>query len=82
MRRKLYSEMRTVYETTVQNPHTFRVTVKTKDMVDEPILKEAVEKTMKRYPYFAMQIDKGKTRSSSRTIPAPWSSSTGTIRRF
>ena len=71
MRRKLYSEMRTVYETTVQNPHTFRVTVKTKDMVDEPILKEAVEKTMKRYPYFAMQIDKGENEIFFADNPRP-----------
>ena len=58
MRYPLYTEMRTVYETTVQNPHTFRVTVKMKDMVDGDVLQEACRLTMSRYPYFAMKIEK------------------------
>ena len=55
MKRELYTQMRTVYETTVLNPHTFRVTVKTKDMVDGPVLEEAVAKAEKEFdsPYGA-----------------------------
>lgn len=56
MKHELYSELRTIYETTVENPHTFRVTIKTKDMVDEDILKGAVAKTTKRYPYFCVRL--------------------------
>lgn len=58
MRYELYTEMRTVYETTDQNPHTFRVTIKTKDMVDGDLLQQAADLTMKRYPYFAVQIER------------------------
>ena len=71
MRRKLSTQMRTVYETTVLNPHTFRVTVKTKDMVEQSVLEEAVAKTMKRYPYFAMQIDKGENEIFFADNPRP-----------
>ena len=56
MKHELFSELRTIYETTVENPHTFRVTVKTKDMVDEEILKRAVAKTTKRHPYFCVKL--------------------------
>ena len=57
MRYPLFTEKRTVYETTAQNPHTFRVTIKMKDMVDHEVLRHAASLTMKRYPYFAMQIE-------------------------
>ncbi len=57
MKYKLFTEKRTVYETTLDNPHTFRVTIKMKDMVDNFSLMEATKLTMKRYPYFAVQIE-------------------------
>lgn len=43
MKRKLYSELRTIYETTTADPHTFRITIKLKDLVDGEILRAAVE---------------------------------------
>ena len=52
----LYSELRTLYETTPENPHTFRLSLKMKDMIKEPILREAVDLTMKRYPYFRVRL--------------------------
>ena len=52
----LYSELRTIYETTVSNPHTFRVSIKMKDMIDMNILRKSVDKTMKRYPYFLVKL--------------------------
>ncbi len=58
MKYELFTEARTVYETTQKNPHTFRVTIKTKDMVDGQVLSQACTKTMRRYPYFAMQIER------------------------
>ena len=56
MIRPVYSEMRTIYETTVSNPHTFRITMKMKDMIDQELLEQAARKTVKRYPYFAMKL--------------------------
>ena len=35
MKYELFTEKRTVYETTPDNPHTFRVTIKMKDMIDD-----------------------------------------------
>ena len=56
MRYPLYSELRTMYEARSENPCTYRLTMKLKDMVDETVLHHAVEKTMERYPYFRVKI--------------------------
>ena len=48
----LFSELRTIYETTLLDPHTFRITIKMKDIIDGKLLREAVDTTMERYPYF------------------------------
>ena len=56
MKRKLFSELRTAYETTASDPHTFRITIKLKDLVDGGILRAAVDKTMERYPYFCARM--------------------------
>lgn len=56
MYRKLYSELRTIYETTATKPNTFRQTIKLGDLVDGVILRKAVDKTMKRYPYFCVRL--------------------------
>ena len=81
MKHKLYSELRTVYETTVENPHTFRVTVKTKDMVDGDKLRQAAETAVKRYPYFLMKIgyDQGELCFEDNGAPFPVINSDGPI---
>ena len=56
MRKKLYSELRTFYEMTQADPHTFRLTLKMKDLVDGRLLRRAVDQTMKRYPYFCVRL--------------------------
>lgn len=56
MRQELYSELRTIYETTDAYPHSLRVTMTMKDMVDGEKLKQAVRLTMKRYPYFCVRL--------------------------
>ena len=45
LRRPLYSELRTIYEATTENPRTFRVTIKLKDMVDETVLQDVVRES-------------------------------------
>ena len=35
MKKPLFSELRTIYETSAADPHTYRLTIKLKDMVDE-----------------------------------------------
>ena len=56
MRHALYSELRTLYEATADNPRTFRVTMKMKDMIDETVLVNAVRKSMERYPYYRVRL--------------------------
>ena len=56
MSRKLYSELRTIYETDSDKPNTFRQTIKLGDLVDGEILRKAVARTMERYPYFRVRL--------------------------
>ena len=52
----MFSELRTIYETTPEDPHTFRLSIKLKDLIDGDILSHAVNRTMKRYPYFTVRM--------------------------
>ena len=56
MKHDLYSELRTLYETTAEEPHTFRLAIKLKDLVDGKLLRKAVDQTMARYPYFKVRV--------------------------
>ena len=71
MTRSLYSELRTLYETTEAEPNTFRQTIKLRDLVDGWILKEAVDKTMKRYPYFQVRLRMAGGKPVFEPNPAP-----------
>ena len=67
----LYSELRTIYETTAEDPHTFRITLKLKDLIDGKLLHRAVEKTMLRYPYFRVRMTMEGSRPCFEDNPAP-----------
>lgn len=71
MRHMLYSELRTVYEATAENPRTFRLTIKLKDMIDEGVLRNAVRKTMERYPYFRVRLGIDENDVFFEDNPAP-----------
>ncbi len=73
MRYPLYSELRTLYEATNENPRTFRLTIKLKDMVDEAVLVRAVRATMERYPYFRVRlgIDENEAYFEDNPLPVP-----------
>jgi len=71
MKQQLYSELRTIYETAKFDPHTFRITVKLKDLIDGDVLKNAVEKTSKRYPYFCVRMISEGDKLFFETNPAP-----------
>ena len=61
-----------MYETTAADPHTIRLTFKLKDMIDGRLLREAVDKTMARYPYFQVRlIADGKDDLFFEYNPAP-----------
>ncbi len=69
----LFSELRTIYETTPGNPHTFRLTIKMKDMVREAVLQQAVRLTMERYPYFRVRlaVHGGEFTFEDNDMPVP-----------
>jgi hypothetical protein len=71
MDRDLYSELRTIYETTDADPHTFRITIKLKDLVDGETLRKAVDKTMERYPYFRVRLCREGDRLFLTDEPSP-----------
>ena len=56
MKRPLFSELRTIYETSAADPHTYRLTIKLKDLVDGSVLRRAADQTMERYPYFRVKL--------------------------
>ena len=73
MRYPLYSELRTAYEATLENPRTFRITMKLKDMVDAAVLANAVRKTMRHYPYFRVRlgVDEDALYFEDNPLPTP-----------
>ncbi len=52
----LFSELRTIYGTTFEDPHTFRLLIKLKDLIDGDVLRSAANRTMERYPYFSVRM--------------------------
>lgn len=71
MKRELYSELRTLYETTAADPHTFRLTIKLKDLIDGDLLRAAVGRTMRRYPYFRVRLSTMDGEPCFEDNPAP-----------
>ncbi len=73
MFRELWAQLLTVYETKDSEPNTFRETITLKDPIDGEILRQAVDETMKRYPYFQVCLEREGAdpvfRSNPRKIP-------------
>ena len=81
MRQKLFSELRTIYETTDEAPNTFRLSIKLKDMIDGDILRAAVKRTMERYPYFMVRMirEGADVCYESNMLPLPVINTNGRI---
>lgn len=81
MRQKLFSELRTIYETTDEAPNTFRLSIKLKDMIDGDILRAAVKRTMERYPYFMVRMirEGADVFYESNMLPLPVINTNGRI---
>ena len=58
MEQKLFTELRSLYVTSKENPNEIRIRIRIRDMVDPEILRNAVNTTMKRYPYFCVELQK------------------------
>lgn len=58
MEQKLFTELRPLYVTTKEKPNEIRIRIRMRDMIDPEILRRAVDMTMKRYPYFCVELQK------------------------
>lgn len=62
MEQKLFTELRTLYTTTKETPTEIRIRIRMRDLIDPPILRCAVDMTMRRYPYFCVELQKKEGR--------------------
>ena len=58
MEQKLFTELRMLYETTKESPIVIRIRIRMRDLIDPDDLRYAVDTTMKRYPYFCVELQK------------------------
>ena len=62
MEQKLFTELRPLYVTTKESPNEIRIRIRMRDLIDPEILRRAVDMTMKRYPYFCVELQKKEGR--------------------
>ena len=58
MEQRLFTEIRPLYVTSKESPHTIRMRVRMRDLIDPNALRHAVDTTMQRYPYFCVELQR------------------------
>ena len=58
MEQKLFTELRWLYTTSREDPCAIRIRIRMRDLVDPGALRNAVDTTMERYPYFCVELQK------------------------
>ena len=58
MNQKLFTEWRTLYSSNWGQSHLIRLRIRMRDLVEATSMRHAVEQTMKRYPYFCVELKK------------------------
>ena len=58
MEQKIYAALQTLYSTRREAPHIIRMKIRLCDKIDFSVLRSAVDKTMQRYPYFCVELQK------------------------
>ena len=58
MEQKLFTELRPLYTTSKESPCEIRIRIRMRDLIDPDVLRHAVDSTMKRYPYFCVELQK------------------------
>ena len=58
MDRKLFTEVRPLYVTSRESPHVIRARIRMRDLIDPEAFRHAVGTTMKRYPYFCVELQR------------------------
>lgn len=60
MEQKLFTELRTLYSLSWGKSNVIRIRIRMRDLVEPDTLRYAVETTMKRYPYFCVELKKAE----------------------
>ena len=58
MERRLFTELRSFYESSREKPKDIRIRIRMRDLIDPDVLRHAVDSTMERYPYFRVELQK------------------------
>lgn len=58
MEQKLFTELIPLYKTNKESPNEIRIRIRMSDLVDSEVLRYSVDKTMERYPYFCVELQK------------------------
>ena len=58
MERRLFTELRSFYESSREKPKDIRIRIRMRDLIDPDVLRHAVDTAMQRYPYFSVKLQK------------------------
>ena len=58
MEEKLFTELRPLYSTSKERPDVIRIKIRMRDLIEQKTLRQAVDMTMQRYPYFCVELQK------------------------
>lgn len=58
MERRLFTELRSFYESSREKPKDIRIRIRMRDLIDPDVLRHAVDTAMQRYPYFSVELQK------------------------
>ena len=72
MEQKLFTELRPLYTTSKESPNEIRIRIRMRDLIDSDVLRHAVDSTMERYPYFALNCRKRVGNTFLRKTIGRW----------
>ena len=59
----LFTEIRPLYSTSRERPYVIRIKIRMRDLIEQEVLRHAVDITMQRYPYFCVELQKNEQYS-------------------
>ncbi len=71
MEQKLFTELRSLYSSTKESPNVIRIKIRMRDLIDPDCFRAAVDITMKRYPYFCVELKKKEGQYVFEDNPRP-----------
>ena len=58
MEQRIFTGIRPLYSSSRENPNEIRIRIRMRDLIDPSVLRQAVDTTMRRYPYFCVELQK------------------------